>query len=275
VSGFANAAETAWRHFNKFAQELAIRKGRFPCMGVTVTVDKKVKEFQLNVAWEIGDELAVVFGPSGSGKSLTLQLIAGHMKPDKGRIALGDTVLLDTGGNTFLPPQKRRIGYVFQDLALFPHMTVEKNILYGATGISPQDRDRRLRDIMDLFHLEGLERKLPCEISGGQKQRVAFARALIRQPDLLLLDEPFSALDPQLRTEMRDFLRDIRRIYRIPVILVTHDIFEAYCLADTVIVYAGGKIVNMGTPREIFNEQTMSDCETPLFFSYMMQKGFF
>ena len=244
-------------------------------MDFKVTVDKKVKGFHLAISWEVGDELAVIFGPSGSGKSLTLQLIAGHMKPDKGCIKLGDTVLFDAATNTCLPPQKRRIGYVFQDLALFPHMTVEKNILYGATGISPQDRNRRLREIMDLFHLEELEQKLPCEISGGQKQRVAFARALIRQPDLLLLDEPFSALDPHLRTEMRDFLRDIRKLYRIPVVLVTHDIFEAYCLADRVIVYADGTNVNMGTPQEIFNEQTMGDCETPLFFSYMMQKGFF
>ncbi len=244
-------------------------------MGFKVTVDKKVKGFHLNVSWEVGDELAVIFGPSGSGKSLTLQLIAGHMKPDKGCITLGDTVLLDTGSGNCLPPQKRRIGYVFQDLALFPHMTVEKNILYGAAGISPQDRNRRLRDIMDLFHLERLEQKFPCEISGGQKQRVAFARALIRQPDLLLLDEPFSALDSQLRTEMRDFLRDIRKLYRIPVVLVTHDIFEAYCLADRVIVYADGSVANTGTPHEIFNEQSMGECEAPLFFSYMLQKGFF
>jgi molybdate transport system ATP-binding protein len=211
----------------------------------------------------------------GSGKSLTLQLIAGHMKPDKGSIALGDTVLLDTGRNISLPPQKRRIGYVFQDLALFPHMTVLKNILYGATGIRPEDRDRRLRDIMDLFHLEGLEHKFPCEISGGQKQRVAFARALIRQPDLLLLDEPFSALDSALRCEMRDFLRDVRRKYRIPVIMVTHDIFEAYSLADVVILYDEGRVTDAGTPREVFSMEAMPECEFPLFFSSMMQKGFF
>lgn len=244
-------------------------------MGLTVELDKRVKGFHLDVSWEIADELAVVFGPSGSGKSLTLQLIAGHMQPDRGTVMLGDTVLEDTAAGISLPPQKRRIGYVFQDLALFPHMSIEKNILYGAVGISVADRDRRLRDILNLFHLEGLEHKFPCEISGGQKQRVAFARALIRQPDMLLLDEPFSALDTGLRTEMRDFLRDIRSIYRIPIVLVTHDIFEAYCLADTVIVYAGGAIMDKGTPHEIFNEQTMADCETPLFFGYMLQKGFF
>ncbi|MBN2108291.1 MAG: ATP-binding cassette domain-containing protein [Deltaproteobacteria bacterium] len=244
-------------------------------MALSVALEKTIKGFHLDVSWEIGDELAVIFGPSGAGKSMTLQLIAGHMQPDRGRITLGDTVLTDTGTGACLPPQKRCIGYVFQDLALFPHMSVEKNILYGAVGVSATDCDRRLRDIMDLFQLEGLQKKLPCEISGGQKQRVAFARALIRQPDLLLLDEPFSALDSTLRGQMRDFLRDIRSIYRIPVVLVTHDIFEAYCLADTVIVYAGGTVANRGTPHEIFNEQNMADCETPLFFAYMMQKGFF
>jgi molybdate transport system ATP-binding protein len=104
---------------------------------------------------------------------------------------------------------------------------------------------------------------------------VAFARALIRQPDLLLLDEPFSALDHHLRIEMRDFLRDVRSIYHIPVVLVTHDIFEAYSLADNVIVYSNGSVVQIGTPQEVFNTQTMPDCETPLFFSYMFTKGFF
>ncbi|MCX5901969.1 MAG: ATP-binding cassette domain-containing protein [Proteobacteria bacterium] len=244
-------------------------------MPLSVKLRKKVNGFSLDVAWEVGNELAVIFGPSGSGKSMTLQLIAGLMYPDDGVVSLGGKIFYDGKQKIWLTPQQRSIGYVFQDLALFPHMTAEQNILYGAAGISPQDRERRLRDIMNLFHLEGLEHKLPCEISGGQKQRVAFARALIRQPDLLLLDEPFSALDHQLRTEMHDFLRDVRSIYRIPVILVTHDIFEAYCLADKVIVYADGINVDMGTPQEIFNEQNMPDCETPLFFSYMMHKGFF
>ncbi|MEI6125000.1 MAG: ATP-binding cassette domain-containing protein [Pseudomonadota bacterium] len=244
-------------------------------MSLSVTATKQMKGFSLDVSFTVGNELAVIFGPSGAGKSMTLQLIAGFMKPDTGRIALGTTVFADTAAGGFTAPQDRRIGYVFQDLALFPHMSVEENILYGARGVSAPDRQRRFDECIDVFHLEGLEKKYPCEISGGQKQRVAFARAMIRKPRLLLLDEPFSALDMTLRGEMRDFLRDIRKEYRIPVILVTHDIFEAYCLADTVIVYADGQVVQTGPPQEVFNTQEMGDCEFPLFFSYMMRKGFF
>ena len=244
-------------------------------MALSVKLRKKVNGFSLDAEWDVGNELAVIFGPSGSGKSMTLQLIAGLMQPDDGVVSSDDTIFFDGKKKISLTPQQRNIGYVFQDLALFPHMTAEQNILYGAAGISPQDRERRLQDIMNIFHLEGLEHKLPCEISGGQKQRVAFARALIRQPDLLLLDEPFSALDHHLRIEMRDFLRDVRSIYHIPVVLVTHDIFEAYSLADNVIVYSNGSVVQIGKPQEVFNTQTMPDCETPLFFSYMFSKGFF
>jgi len=244
-------------------------------MSLSVAVQKQMKGFALDVSFDVGNELAVIFGPSGAGKSMTLQLIAGFLKPDTGTITLGETVFADTATGCFTAPQERRIGYVFQDLALFPHMSVEENILYGARGVSAPDRLRRFDECIDVFHLEGLEKKYPCEISGGQKQRVAFARALIRRPDLLLLDEPFSALDMTLRGEMRDFLRDIRKAYRIPIILVTHDVFEAYCLANTVIVYAEGQVVQTGSPQEVFNAQEMGDCEFPLFFSYMLRKGFF
>ena len=243
-------------------------------MSLSVAAIKQMKGFRLDVSFTVGNELAVIFGPSGAGKSVTLQLIAGFLKPDSGRIALGESVFADTASGCFTAPQNRRIGYVFQDLALFPHMSVEENILYGARGVSALDCRRRFDECIDIFHLEGLEKKYPCEISGGQKQRVAFARALIRKPQLLL-DEPFSALDTTLRGEMRDFLRDIRKAYTIPVVLVTHDIFEAYSLADTVIVYADGEVQQTGPPQEVFNTQEMSDCEFPLLFSYMLRKGFF
>jgi molybdate transport system ATP-binding protein len=220
-------------------------------MGLQVSLKKTVNGFGLDIGWEIGNELAVLFGFSGAGKSMTLQLIAGLMKPDKGWVSLDDTAYYDSSTRTDFQPQDRPFGYVFQGLALFPHMTVTRNILYGAPAVSKGEKMDRAQEMIRAFKLTGLEDRYPHEISGGQQQRVAFARALIRQPQVLLLDEPFSALDHPLRMEMRQFLKGVRRDFNIPVVLVTHDLGEATMLADTMIVYTHGRIAQAGSPEEI------------------------
>lgn len=220
-------------------------------MGISLQLTKHVNGFALSADWEIGNELAALFGFSGAGKSMTLQMIAGLMRPDEGTIRTERKVFFDSREGINLPPQKRSLGYVFQDAALFPHMTVRANIAYGSKGLSRSETATRVRNMVELLRLGGLEDKLPSEISGGQKQRVAFARALIQRPEALLLDEPFSALDAPLRVAMQDLLLEIRREYPIPMVLITHDFSEASSLADTIIVYNHGTIVQIGTPEEV------------------------
>ena len=157
-------------------------------MGLEIKLQKKVNGFALDIEWQIGNELAVFFGFSGAGKSMTLQLIAGLIKPDKGHVRLDEIAYFDSSAGIDFPPQERPFGYVFQDLALFPHMTVLQNILYGAAKLSKNEKLDRSREMIRAFKLTGLDDRYPYEISGGQKQRVAFARALIRQPKMLLLD---------------------------------------------------------------------------------------
>jgi len=230
-------------------------------MGLSVRLKKKVNGFSLDVAWETGNELVVLFGYSGAGKSLTFQMIAGLMEPDEGMIRLDEKVFFDRSTGTNLTPQKRSLGYVFQDLALFPHMTVRENIRYGAQGTETRARDREITEMLRAFHISGIADKYPREISGGQKQRVAMARALMRRPEALLLDEPFSALDNPVRTEMRRLLREVRNEFNIPIVLITHDVCEAYTVADRIIVYSGGRIAQAGSPFEVFHHPVSSDVE--------------
>jgi molybdate transport system ATP-binding protein len=219
--------------------------------GLAVTLRSRLPGFSLDVSWEMGDELAVLFGPSGAGKSLTLRMIAGLARPDAGRVALGERVLLDTTAGVDLPAQRRSVGFVFQDLALFPHMTVLENVLYGGHGLARDERRGRAAELIGRFRLHGLERRRPGEISGGQRQRVAFARALLRRPALLLLDEPFSALDASLRQELGSLLREVQRDLLVPVVLITHDAAEARALADRVVVCSHGRILRHGPARAV------------------------
>jgi molybdate transport system ATP-binding protein len=220
-------------------------------MSLSIKLHKQINGFILDIEWAMGNELSVLFGFSGAGKSMTLQCIAGLIRPDEGWIHSGNRTLFDSRSGINLLPQNRSIGYVFQNLALFPHMTIKGNILYGADGLKKEIKEKQVREMIAAFHLDGLENRYPSEISGGQQQRVALARALIRRPDLVLLDEPFSALDKPLRLEMQQFLKAIRLEFNIPLILVTHDLSEAYTVADKIIVYSQGKIAQIGTPYEI------------------------
>ncbi|HEY5999124.1 MAG TPA: ATP-binding cassette domain-containing protein [bacterium] len=217
--------------------------------GLTVSLRARLDGFALAVDWSIGDELAVLFGPSGSGKSLTLRMIAGLARPEAGRIAAGGRVLLDTATGVDLRPQERSVGFVFQDLALFPHMSVLENVQYGGHGLPAAERVERAGALIGRFGLAGLERRRPAEISGGQRQRVALARALVRRPQLLLLDEPFSALDLALRRDLGTLLRMVQRREGVPTVLVTHDPAEARALADRIIPYERGRAVHSGTAR--------------------------
>jgi molybdate transport system ATP-binding protein len=227
-----------------------------------VQLAKKMQGFELDVSWSVGNELAVLFGYSGSGKSLSLLMIAGLAKPDSGRVVLNDEVVFDSATGEWVPPQERELGFVFQDLALFPHMNVLQNIMYGLKDLNKQERQERADEFMIRFHLEGFAKRLPREISGGQQQRVALARALARRPKALLLDEPFSALDLPLKTELWELIAEIRKHLGIPIVVVTHDPVDARTLADHLIVYRSGRVLRSDAPVKVLRNPNSPELYT-------------
>ncbi len=213
-----------------------------------VEIEKHLGKFGLNVRFEIGAQIFVLFGASGAGKTMTLNCIAGLVTPERGSVNLNGRVLFDSESRVILPTRERRIGYVFQNYALFPHLTVRENIAFG---VRDAEATRRVGEMLALTHLTDLAARSPAQLSGGQQQRVALARALAIQPDLLLLDEPFSALDAPTRMQLRHELRDLQREFDIPTIFVTHDMGEAYFLADRLAVMDAGSIIQIGSPGEV------------------------
>ncbi|MFQ5418785.1 MAG: ABC transporter ATP-binding protein [Anaerolineae bacterium] len=212
---------------------------------------KKLPDFTLDVNLDVPPGVTVLFGPSGSGKSLTLACVSGLATPDDGRIAVNDRVFFDKENRINLPPQQRRIGYVMQDYLLFPHLTVAENIAFGLKNMRANEKEKTVREALELVGLAGREKRKPNELSGGQQQRVALARAIVIRPRLLLLDEPFSALDAPTRVRLR---RDVLRIQselQLPVLFVTHDLAEAYLLADWMAVMANGRLLQAGAPADI------------------------
>jgi molybdate transport system ATP-binding protein len=229
-----------------------------------VQLFKKVDGFCLDASWSIGNELAVLFGYSGSGKTMTMRMIAGLVRPDSGRIVRDGEVLYDSESKCWVPPQERKFGFVGQDLALFPHMTVAKNIAYSLKGLSKEERHDRVAEFITLFYLKGLGARLPREISGGQRQRVALARALASRPKALLLDEPFSSLDMPLKADLWRVIREVREKLDIPILVVTHDPIDARTLADRIIVYREGRVVRAGSPAELLRGREYAEIDTLL-----------
>jgi molybdate transport system ATP-binding protein len=197
--------------------------------------------------------ITVLFGASGCGKTTTLRCLAGLDRPDEGRITFGPTSWFDAERDVFLSPQKRDIGYLFQEYALFPHLTVAGNIAYGLTRLSRVAQRQRVADVLGLFHMSGLDHRYPHQLSGGEQQRIALARVMVRRPRLLLLDEPLSALDQPTREQLRPELRRLLVQFGVPVILVTHDRNEAMALADHLIVLDHGKVRQEGAVEEVFS----------------------
>ncbi|RBL84521.1 ABC transporter ATP-binding protein [Streptomyces cavourensis] len=219
-------------------------------MGVDLRIRKQMvsgeRHFSLDVAFSSAAQRIALFGPSGAGKSLTLRAVAGLLRPDAGRIAVNGRVLFDADARIDVAPQARKVAYLFQDYALFPHLTVAQNIAFGTRRgwLNPSRRDAspELRRWVDAFELGAIVGSYPNEISGGQKQRVALARALMLKPDILLLDEPFSALDSQLRGKMRQELNALQRQLDVPMLLITHDPADVEALADEVFEVREGKV---------------------------------
>jgi molybdate transport system ATP-binding protein len=203
---------------------------------------QKFRRFTLEVEFSAPPGVTVIFGPSGSGKTTVLQCLAGLLKPDAGMVRLGNETLFDCGRKINLPPQERRIGYVFQDLALFPHMSAAENVAFGIRGNGDEKR-KLVRDILERFHIAHLAANRPDEISGGERQRVALARALVTNPRLLLLDEPFSALDDELKLAIIDDLKRWLEENQIPVLLVTHDRGEAALMNGRMLLMKDGNVV--------------------------------
>jgi len=214
-------------------------------------IKKQLREFTVDISERIGAETLVLIGHSGCGKSTTLKMLAGLLSPDEGDIHILNRVLYSSQQKVNLPPEERNIGFVFQNYALFPHLSVTANIAYGIRNLPKVEQESRVQETLVLLGLESLADSKPSGLSGGEQQRVALARALVTQPKLLLLDEPLSALDVSTRSHVRAELKELLKKLAIPTIVVTHDYEDARVLADRVAVMDQGKVIQSGTPREV------------------------
>lgn len=221
-------------------------------MNFDLSLKKSFDGFHIDVNLSINEGLLVLFGPSGAGKTQILRMISGITRPDEGFVEIGNEKVFDSANNINIPVRDRRIGYLFQDYALFPHMTVYQNIAYGINHLERSLMQIKVDELIEVMRLSGLEKRYPHELSGGQKQRCALARTLAIEPRVLLLDEPFSALDFQVREKLRADLLRIHTLYPITTILVTHDLEEAFMLGKEIAVINNGHIEQAGPREEVF-----------------------
>jgi len=203
---------------------------------------------------DLNEPVSGVFGPSGSGKSTLLHCVSGLLKPDSGRMALNGEVLFDSAAGRFVPPHRRHIGLVFQDAQLFPHLSVQGNLLYGYRRLAPKQRRFELGPVVDLLEIGDLLERRPGQLSGGQKQRVSLGRALLYSPQLLLLDEPLSALDERLKRQILPFLRRIRDVAQIPMLYVSHSLDEILYLTQTLTLVDQGHVIGHGACLDILGQ---------------------
>jgi molybdate transport system ATP-binding protein len=219
--------------------------------------------FELSIHLRAARGITVLLGPSGSGKTLTLNCIAGFARPDEGRILVNDELYFDAATQIELRPQLRRCGYVFQDHALFPHMSVRENLRFAAAAKHAKKRalsqHRRINEMLEAFELTDLAARKPAQLSGGQKQRAALARTLITEPRILLLDEPTRGLDARLRQSFYEILRQTRERLQVPMLLVTHDLDECFELADEVCLMDQGRFLQTGARDEVLNQPASAD----------------
>lgn len=236
-------------------------------MSLYINIEKQLPSFNLKVNFEHKNGVLGFLGASGSGKSISLKCISGLETPSKGKIIINDKIIYDSEKKINLSPQKRKIGYLFQNYALFPNMNIIDNIEIGISKLNEKEKNALSKEYIERLGLLGLEKLYPWQLSGGQQQRVALARALITSPDILLLDEPFSALDQHLRNNLEKELMEIVKEYSGNIIFVTHDIGEAYRVCDDIIVYENGSALEKREKRDLFrnpkslSEATLTGCK--------------
>ncbi|CAN5738103.1 N/A [soil metagenome] len=233
-------------------------------MSLTVSCSARIGDFSLDVKLEAPSGITALFGPSGSGKTMTLRCISGLARPERGSIVLGDRILFDSATGVDVPTRFRGVGYVFQQSVLLPHLSVAENIAFGLHRWPERERSHRVDELLERVGMAGYASRRPATLSGGEQQRVALARALAPKPELLLLDEPFAALDSRVRRQLRAELRDLHAATGVPMVLVTHDLEEVRQLAGWVAVYDRGEVIESGTLEQIMQNPSTSEATSIL-----------